>query len=1248
MKKILFSTLLPLFLIFSSVLHAHNFKVLIFSKTQGFRHQSIPNGIAMIQQLGVAEGFTVEATEDASLFTFDNLSQYAAVIFLSTTGDVLNNTQQIAFEQYIQNGGGYVGIHAASDTEYDWAWYGNLVGAYFKDHPSGTPTATIKVADKVHPSTKDLPYSWTRTDEWYNFRTNPRGKVHVLATLDENSYAGGNMGFDHPIAWSHEFDGGRSWYTGGGHTAASYSEPLFVQHVLGGIYYAVGEETGVFDATVEDNYEVSLIDNNPSNPMALAVMPDLKVLYIERAGNMKLYNPTSGSITTAGTFNVDSNREDGLIGLVLDPNFEINNWIYVFYSPAGSVPKQHVSRFTFTGETIDESSEQILLEIPVQREQCCHSGGDLEFDKAGNLYISVGDNTNPFQSGGYTPIDERSNRTSFDAQRTSGNTKDFRGKILRITPQANGTYSIPAGNLFTNANDGYPEIYAMGTRNPFRIALSPDNYLYFGDVGPDAGIDSANRGPRGHDEFNRTNTAANFGWPYCIADNQSYVDYNFATSSSGSAFDCDNLVNNSPNNTGSAALPAAKSAWIWYNGGDSTEFPELNAPGGRTAMAGAVYEYNAASSSQIKFPEYFHNSVFIYEWSRNWIKEVKLDAAGNIVKINPFYSSLNLKRPIDMDFGPDGAMYIIEWGTGFGGNNADARIVKVSFKQGNQVPNAIATAAPQSGAVPLIVNFDASQSFDPDSGDTLTYEWDFEGDGTFEATGITTSHTYTTNGNFSAILKVTDSEGLTGFSTVEISAGNTIPNVTVTYPVDGGFYIWGEEVPFKVEVIDTEDGSTFDSSIACNEVTGLPSIGHDDHSHDSNAVANCEGSFVTQSHGEEADNVFYVFKGSYTDKGASGVNPITGTATNILQPKKKEAEHFSSQSGIQVENTSDVLGGGRNVGFINNNDYLSFTPMNLQDITHITLRAASNVNGGFVEVRSGSPTGTLVGKRFIPVTGGWQNWDYFSMPIEDPRGTNELFFVFKGNNGFLFNLNWIEFHGKGIAAVDLYAGNGLNASYYNSTDFSGTAITTKDPMVAFDWGTSAPVNGVNSDGFSARWEGFIKVDKSKDYTFFTEHQGGAVKVFLDGNQILNNTTDGEVSSSVFSLTAGQFYNLKIEYIHTSGIAAVSLGWAKNQTVYLSNLSIGDTSLSVNEEALNDNVQVYPNPFTNDLNVTIKNTLDKPTIKLFSASGASLGNLVIHKTSANEFKIDISNYKSGFYFLKVETAQGTVIKKLMKK
>ena len=217
--------------------------VLVFSKTAGFRHRSIEDGVQAFREIGEEHGFSITHTEEDSAFAWPDLADYGAVVFLNTTGDVLNDEQQAAFEQYIQEGGGYVGVHAASDTEYDWAWYGELVGAYFASHPR-VQEADIAVLDRAFPATAHLPERWTRTDEWYDYRANPRGNVHVLATLVEESYEGGKMGDDHPIVWAHEYDGGRAFYTGLGHTSESYEEPLFREHLLQAILWTAGRVDG--------------------------------------------------------------------------------------------------------------------------------------------------------------------------------------------------------------------------------------------------------------------------------------------------------------------------------------------------------------------------------------------------------------------------------------------------------------------------------------------------------------------------------------------------------------------------------------------------------------------------------------------------------------------------------------------------------------------------------------------------------------------------------------------------------------------------------------------------------------------------------------------------------------------------------------------------------------------------------------------------------------------------------------------
>jgi cytochrome c len=686
-----FAALLFAFALYPAAVHARivqPFRVLVFSKTAGFRHDSIPQGVALLQSLGTTNNFTVTATEDSTAFTESNLRQFRCVIFLSTTGDVLNDVQQTAFEDYVQHGGGFVGIHSASDTEYNWPWYGQLVGAYFKSHPA-IQSATIKVNDHVHPSTRVLPKRWTRTDEWYVFNKNPRGSVHVLATLDENSYAPADrMGFDHPISWCHLFDGGRAWYTGAGHTQESYSEPEFRQHVLGGILWAAGIADGDAGATIDSNYQKVILDATPQNPMQLAVARDGRVFFIELGGRLKIWKPDTRAVVVAGMLAVDAIREDGLLGITLDPGFATNQWIYLFYSVPG-VNEQHVSRFQMNGDTLDLASEKVVLTIPVNKTACCHSAGGLEFGPDGSLYIGVGDNTTPFESDGYAPIDERAGRAAFDAQKSSSNANDLRGKILRIHPESDGTYSIPSGNLFApGIANTRPEIYVMGTRNPFRFSIDAETgFLYWGDVGPDAGADNDLRGPRGHDELNQARTPGNYGWPYFVANNKAYRDYDFATQLSGPAFIPDAPVNDSPNNTGLRELPAARPAWIWYSYSyPSAEFPETDQPGNpfRCAMAGPVYHFGSGEAGNNRLPRYYDKTLFVYDWARQFIKEVKLDDEGQILKINPFLPTFSFLRPIDMKIGPEGAIYMIEWGVNFF-NGPEAKVIRIDYFGGNEL-----------------------------------------------------------------------------------------------------------------------------------------------------------------------------------------------------------------------------------------------------------------------------------------------------------------------------------------------------------------------------------------------------------------------------------------------------------------------------------------------------------------------------------------------------------------------------------
>jgi len=795
-------------------------RVLVFSKTEGFRHESIEAGVEAIQKLGRENGFTVVHTEDAELIHEEVLKDLSAVVFLSTTGDILNTGQQADFERFVQAGGGFVGIHAAADTEYDWKWYGDLVGGYFHSHPE-QQEADILVVDPDHRSTEMLPNPWTRFDEWYNYKE-VRDGLNVLLKLDESSYEGGNMGDDHPIAWYHDHDGGRAWYTGLGHTSESFSEDLFLQHILQGIKYAIGDnkvdyaKTTTYRLPDPSRFEKTTLATNLDEPMELDMLPDGRILFVERKGKIKMYNPGKDHLSIVTHLPVHTEFEDGLLGIAVDPKYEENHWLYLFYSSLAG-PKQHVSRFVFKDDTLHRASEQVLLEIPVQRETCCHSAGSLEFGPDGLLYISTGDDTNPFASDGYAPIDERPGRKPWDAQRSSANTNDLRGKILRIKPETDGTYSIPEGNLFEQGNDkARPEIYAMGLRNPFRMSIdSRRNWLFWGDVGPDAGKDNPERGPKGLDGINMAQKSGFWGWPYSRGNNQVYHDYNFSTGQPGAQFNAAKPINDSPNNSGLRELPPAQSSLIWYSYDESEEFPWVGT-GGKNPMAGPVYyvdEYPAAT----RLPDYFDGKLIIYEWMRHWFYTVKLDSTGNFIKADPLMENIEFSRPMDVIVGNDGRLYLLEYGQLWFSRNLDARLSRIDYIRGNRSPQARITADRWVGGAPLTLQLSASASSDPD-GDKLQYEW-WIGQEKLEETSADISPTIKYPGTYTVKLKVRDKEGDWDITTAEVQAGNEPPQIAWQIEGNRSFYWDKRSIPYQVSVRDREDGSSGESGFDDNRVS---------------------------------------------------------------------------------------------------------------------------------------------------------------------------------------------------------------------------------------------------------------------------------------------------------------------------------------------------------------------------------------------------------------------------------------------
>ncbi|KRF09540.1 glycosyl hydrolase [Arthrobacter sp. Soil782] len=672
-------------------------------------------------------------------------------------------------------------------------------------------------------------------------------------------------------------------------------------------------------APPDANFEKVTLNDTPGEPVDLAVLPNNDVLHTTRGGEVWLNDAESGVNTLAATLDVYEHDEEGLQSVALDPNFGTkgNNWVYLYYSPPGDTPVDDpateginegdapttgtaadfapfkgslvLSRFQFDGSTIDLASEQEILEVPVDRGICCHVGGDIVFDAEGNLYLSTGDDTNPFASGGYTPIDERpDSNPAFDAQRTSANTNDLRGKVLRITPTEGGGYTIPEGNLFEPGTpQTRPEIYVMGLRNPFRIELNQNTgELLIADYSPDARSADPLRGPAGTGKWMSVTEPSNYGWPYCATAELPYVDYNFATNTSGETFNCDAPVNESPNNTGLRELPPVSQPQVWYSYGASAEFPELET-GGIGPMAGPAYDFDKKATkgrAPVAWPEYYDGMSFFYEWTRDYIKGMTT-ADGELVSIENVVDSLVTDNPIDMEFGPNGALYVLEYGDGYFGENPDAQLSRIDYigENGNHSPVAVASGTPTVGSAPLTVQFSSEGTADAD-GDKLRYAWDFNSDGVVDSTDANPTFIYEEIGSYTASLQVTDQggkhRGKHTSAEVTVEVGNQAPVVEFITPVSDQPFQFGDTVSYEVRVTD-------DQPVDCALVQVTYILGHHTHGHPQTTTTGCTGTITTtvpEGHDPAVDDLSAVFNASYTDAGDAASDPLTGTAEVVIIP----------------------------------------------------------------------------------------------------------------------------------------------------------------------------------------------------------------------------------------------------------------------------------------------------------------------------------------------------------------------------
>lgn len=666
----------------------------------------------------------------------------------------------------------------------------------------------------------------------------------------------------------------------------------------------------------DEQFQKVTLNDRPGEPMDLAVLPNGDVLHTTRAGDVWHNDAKTGVNSLAASVPVYEHDEEGLQSIALDPGFDgrKNTWVYLYYSPTldtptddpatesineGDAPLEgtaadfapykgviRLSKFKLQGDRLNLRSERRILDVPVDRGICCHVGGDIVFDSQGNLILATGDDSNPFESDGFVPLDERENRNpAFDAQRTAANTNDLRGKILRIKPGKRGGYTIPKGNLFRPGRpDTRPEIYAMGMRNPFRIEIHPrTDELWVADYSPDARTPDPERGPDGQGKWAVVDEPANYGWPYCATAELPYVDYDFATSTSGEEFDCAKPVNDSPRNTGLRRLPPVEQPEIWYGFDVSEEFPELGT-GGISPMAGPAYQYDARltrGKTPRAWPRQYDDTPLFYEWSRDYIKGIHT-RGGEVSAIEDVVPGIVVDNPMDMEFGPDGALYVLEYGDGYFAENPDAQLSRIDFigENGNRSPEPVITAEPSAGKAPLRVRFSSAGTTDAE-GDRLVYAWDFDGDGRVDSRKKDATHRYTEEGTYRATLTVTDRggkhRGRSASADVDIVVGNQAPTVEFVTPTPEDTFAFGDTVTYEVQVSD-------DQEVDCDQVTVTYILGHDSHGHPQSTANGCTGTLTTTvpgGHDPDTDDLSAVFVAQYTD---SGPNPLTGSAEVRLQP----------------------------------------------------------------------------------------------------------------------------------------------------------------------------------------------------------------------------------------------------------------------------------------------------------------------------------------------------------------------------
>ncbi|WP_018930474.1 ThuA domain-containing protein [Gracilibacillus lacisalsi] len=976
-------------------------KLLVVTHTAGYRHASIEDIKDVMPEWGEENGFEVtfvdgtdQAREgDLSLdeaFTPEFLADYDAIMFGNTTMNFGTEEQREAIIDFVENGGGFIGAHAAIDTGYDWPEYGEMVGAYFDSHP-WTQEVNFLVEDSEHPATEHLTSGeWTKLEEVYIFPEdmNPRdaGK-HILLSLDTDSVEGerGGQFDDHPTSWCSPQEAGRVFITALGHHSQTWtSEEKFEQHFLGGLEYVFGlaTDTNCDEPSPKPGLVSETLTDAVPRPTSLEVTDDNRVFSISINGGVYETQP-NGSTNQILDIDTTTEGEHGVMGIALDPEFDENGYVYIYYSVPGYTEDgeiiNNLSRFDYADGTIDPDSEEILLEVP-SGPQCCHQAGFIEFGPDDKLYLTLGDNY------------PATNGPQVNSITTSQNLGDLRGSILRLNKDG----SVPEDNPFVDVEGARGEIYAYGFRNPYRISFDPETgYIYEGDVGPDG---------EDYDEFNViTEPGQNFGWPYVNGDNpydefsDRFVEFaeNFDFSTIRGDLSAEDILT-IPDEILDFAENEATYPIAFYPYGEKEPWGS----GGRSASAGPVYQPGTGENA---LPSSYHGKLLFYDFARGWMKAVDTDENGEIVSVDNFIEGLKL--PMDVEIGPDGSIYIAEFGNSWWEVNEESGIRKVSWGVLERAPEVQVEASAEYVQVGEEVSFDTSGTQDPD-GDEITFAWDF-GDGN-TSTEANPVHTFTENGSYNVRLTVTDTTGKTANWSKTIVVGNTPPVVEIDDYEGKTFFNNGDTITVTGSATDQEDGE-----LACENLEWRLDLLHDDHGHPQEYKTGCEATYTLLDEGHNYnDNIWWQLSLVATDNGNDGAPALEGIETIEFIKPRIEAEYYDDKSsGIDTESTSDE-GGGQNVGWTGEGEWLKFEDLNLEQMEEVYFRHASNFDAE-IELRLDSPDGETIASVSPEATGDWQAWETIGSELASVSGVHDVYVYWVSGE---VNINWIQFVGENFPA----------------------------------------------------------------------------------------------------------------------------------------------------------------------------------------------------------------------------------------